>query len=157
MEYTKGPWEVRPGYGLLMSEIGPRERAVATVWTKKQATTQEGKSTTAPDAVGEANAQLIAASPEMYEALKAISMILLVTEYSVEERIKLIEQTVNRVFTQTGIKNILSILSEEHAPKLATALDELEIPAKEGDNLRSMTDILDDLSKKWQELEGRQS
>jgi hypothetical protein len=55
------------------------------------------------------------------------------------------------------IKDLLSILSEGRTPELITALDELEIPTKDGDNLRSMTDILNDLSDKLQELEGRQS
>jgi len=73
MNYTKGPWEVRPLYGLLMVKIGPTSRAVATVWVKKMEGTQDGKKSIVVSEEGEANAQLIAASPDLYQALNALA------------------------------------------------------------------------------------
>ena len=73
-KHTPGPWFIRPGYGLLKSEIGPSDRAVAAVWVKEP---YRGQSDGAKEAVtwpeGEANAHLIAAVPELLEALKIVT------------------------------------------------------------------------------------
>lgn len=71
IEHTPGPWEVRPGYGMLKAEIGPPGRAVAAVWVKQAGTRDEQKEPVAwPE--GEANARLIAAAPDLLEALTTI-------------------------------------------------------------------------------------
>lgn len=66
--HTPGPWEVREGYGLLMAEVGPADRAVATVWTKR-AIAGKDKVEQVEWPEGQANACLIAASPDLLVAL----------------------------------------------------------------------------------------
>jgi hypothetical protein len=70
--HTLGQWKIRAGYGRLMSEIGPEDRAVCTVWTKQPKYNQvTERSEPAAWAEGEANAALIAAAPEFYESATA--------------------------------------------------------------------------------------
>ena len=69
-KHTPGPWKIREGYGLLMAEIGPSDRAIATVWVKRYAT-PEGQDKQEPVewSEGQANARLIAAAPDQNKAL----------------------------------------------------------------------------------------
>lgn len=65
MEHTKGPWEVRDGYSKHVKEIvGPHREAICAThnWLK-----------TDPVEESEANAKLIAAAPELLDALKQTS------------------------------------------------------------------------------------
>lgn len=55
---------------MLKDEIGVSGRAIATVWVRKVDPECGGNLGTVPDEEGEANARLIAAAPDMYEALK---------------------------------------------------------------------------------------
>jgi hypothetical protein len=69
--HTPGQWKIRAGYGKLMSEIGPEDRAVCTVWTKQPKYNQvTERSEPAAWAEGEANAALIAAAPDLLTALE---------------------------------------------------------------------------------------
>lgn len=68
-EHTPGPWEVREGYGLLMAEVGPKDRAVATVWTKRMGQIED-KTVPVEWPEGQANGHLIAAAPDLLEACK---------------------------------------------------------------------------------------
>lgn len=70
--HTPGPWAIRDGYGLLKAEVGPSGRAVATVWTKQMPNGKEDQKEPLAWAEGEANAALIAAAPELLEALQSV-------------------------------------------------------------------------------------
>lgn len=153
MDYTKGPWHVSGDIKhLVFANDGTNGKMASLVAICDRVEPPASKRAVK---VIQANAQLISASPEMYEALIGIGQIVLLTEWPAEERMEWIEAKVNRILAKIGLKNILSILSKGRTPELMTALDELGIPVKDGDNLRSISDILDDLSIKWQELEGR--
>lgn len=67
--HTPGPWSIREGYGLLKTEVGPSDRAVATVWTKRMPNGKEDQKDPVAWSEGEANARLIAAAPELLAAL----------------------------------------------------------------------------------------
>ena len=74
MSHTPGPWIVGGPYGDRYTEITVLGQAVAYVWTRKHDPSPENKAgATLPDETGEANALLIAAAPEMYEALRLLS------------------------------------------------------------------------------------
>lgn len=76
VKHTPGPWELRPSYGNLCSEIVAGGRAIATVWTKQASTREEQKEPVAwPE--GEANAALIVAAPELLSELQAAHQIIL--------------------------------------------------------------------------------
>jgi hypothetical protein len=68
--YTKGPWDHRQAYNMLKDEIGVSGRALATVWVRKDDPECDCNLGTVPDEEGEANAIMISATPDMYEALK---------------------------------------------------------------------------------------
>lgn len=71
-EPTPGEWKLRKGYGLLMAEIGPDDRAVATVWVKKMGQVDD-KSVPVAWPEGEANARLLLASKDMRHALTVLT------------------------------------------------------------------------------------
>ena len=69
-EHTPGPWAISGDYGLFQSEIvapNAYRHAVASVWTKRSI--EKGTILVWPE--GEANARLIAAAPELYDACVA--------------------------------------------------------------------------------------
>lgn len=72
--HTPGPWAVTSKYGDIKDEVAASGRAVATVWTRRFATKVDDKRGTRsiiePDAEGEANARLIAASPVLLNACR---------------------------------------------------------------------------------------
>ena len=74
MEYTQGKWANIGHYGNLMSEIAVPGLAICTVWTRKEcdATKNTLKKKYEDDPEGIANAHLISAAPDMYEALKSV-------------------------------------------------------------------------------------
>jgi len=53
--------------------------------------------------------------------------------------------------------SINNALREEQITRLLPAIERAGIQIKEGDNLRNMTNIMNDLSNKWQELEGSEN
>ena len=107
-QHTPGPWEIRPGYGLLKSEIGPSDRAVATVWVKRMEGDKDelGRAVPTPWAEGEANARLLSAAPDLLEALRPFA------NYACDEpcdchncrarRIEMIDKIVHKAGSKVG-------------------------------------------------------
>lgn len=67
--HTPGPWDQRRHYDTLRDEIGPRGKAVATVWVRAIEGVLTHEQSIALTAEGEANARLIAAAPDMLAVL----------------------------------------------------------------------------------------
>jgi hypothetical protein len=66
--HTPGPWAIVGRYGNYKDEIaGPDGDAIAAVWTRKA---YPKASDPHDDPEGKANARLISAAPDLYEALK---------------------------------------------------------------------------------------
>lgn len=71
-KHTPGPWRVGCQHGLQKLEIANSNysKAVATVWAKQAVSRREdGRQVYVADPEGEANCRLIAAAPEMEEAI----------------------------------------------------------------------------------------
>ena len=68
--HTPGPWRITDRYGVLTDQVGIDGRTVCTVWARQQGHRPSGVDTE-PWPEGEANARLIAAAPELLDALRA--------------------------------------------------------------------------------------
>ena len=68
--HTPGPWRITDRYGVLTYQVGIDGRTVCTVWPRQQGHRPSGVDTE-PWPEGEANARLIAAAPELLDALRA--------------------------------------------------------------------------------------
>lgn len=74
--HTPGPWDRRIEYDSLRDEIGARGKAVCIVWVRKVDGVLSDERQVVSDPEGEANASLIAAAPEMLDALESAESVL---------------------------------------------------------------------------------
>lgn len=72
LKHTPGPWDQRQRYDTLRDEIGTRGKALATVWVRAIEGVLTHEQSITLTAEGEANARLIAAAPELLEALELV-------------------------------------------------------------------------------------
>ena len=72
-KHTPGPWVIGAGYGRYKTEITGPGRAVGGVWTRRDAGALSDERRIEDDPEGIANARLIAAAPELLEALEAMN------------------------------------------------------------------------------------
>jgi hypothetical protein len=70
--HTPGPWRNCGQYDKLRDEVGATGKAIAVVWTRRAADGLQRRGETDADAEGEANARLIAAAPDLLEALQGL-------------------------------------------------------------------------------------
>ncbi|MCB2020944.1 MAG: hypothetical protein KDG44_09070, partial [Burkholderiaceae bacterium] len=70
--HTPGPWRITDRYGVLTDQVGIDGRTVCTVWVRQQGHRPSGVDTE-PWPEGEANARLIAAAPELLDALRELA------------------------------------------------------------------------------------
>jgi hypothetical protein len=70
--HTPGSWRFIQRRNVLQDEIGVRGQAVCTVWTRHTPAIREQGVESMPWPEGEANARLIAAAPELLQALQDI-------------------------------------------------------------------------------------
>lgn len=68
--HTPGPWDRRSTYNTLTDEIGVRGKALATVWVRRSDGVLSDESRIVTDEEGESNARLIAAAPDLLEAVR---------------------------------------------------------------------------------------
>ena len=72
--HTPGPWRVSPSNNGILTFVGPESHAVAGVYTHTRIVGSGGRAIDVePTKYGLADAHLIAAAPEMYEALVLIA------------------------------------------------------------------------------------
>lgn len=72
--HTPGPWDHRQRYNTLQDEIGINGHALATVWVRKfKAQKDDTADRVEPWDAGEANARLIAAAPDLLNALVTLA------------------------------------------------------------------------------------
>jgi hypothetical protein len=102
-QHTPGPWKFDKEYGNAMDELyGPDGRAIAAVWTRRCSVATHVRECYKTDKEGAANIRLIAAAPELLEAMRECitdedCRALVGEEYSDLERARRRLHEINRV------------------------------------------------------------